>query len=141
VLVGDVAGQVKPTTGGGVVIGGLCAKLAGEASVRALEDDYMPQKLSGYEDEWRRKYGSELQSMLYFRRLLNGVDDELLDRMFHAFLEEGLEEKFTSLVMDGDMDMQAGIIKQACSDPVILGALARSVGRLAIAEILAVFGF
>ena len=39
VLVGDVAGQVKPTTAGGVVIGGLCAKLAGEVVTKALEED------------------------------------------------------------------------------------------------------
>ncbi|MCJ7731515.1 NAD(P)/FAD-dependent oxidoreductase [Candidatus Bathyarchaeota archaeon] len=139
-LVGDVAGQVKPTTAGGVVIGGLCARLAGETAVKALGVDSL-QLLGEYEREWRRHYGSELQSMLFLRRIMNGVDDERLNRMLHAFIEEGLEEKFTILVEEGDMDMQAEIIKRALTDPVILGALAKSVGRLAVSELFAAFGF
>jgi hypothetical protein len=79
--------------------------------------------------------------MLFLRRLMNGVDDERLNRMLHAFIEEGLEEKFTALVEEGDMDMQAEIIKRALTDPVILGALAKSVGRLAVSELFAAFGF
>ncbi len=139
-LVGDVAGQVKPTTAGGVVIGGLCARLAGETAVKALGGSSL-QLLEEYEREWRRHYGSELQSMLFLRRLMNGVDDERLNRMLHAFIEEGLEEKFTILVEEGDMDMQAEIIKRALTDPVILGALAKSVGRLAVSELFAAFRF
>jgi flavin-dependent dehydrogenase len=141
VLAGDVAGQVKPTTGGGVVIGGLCAKLAGEASVKALEYGYSLHRLNDYEEEWRSLYGSELQAMLYIRTFLNRLDDERICRMFHTFTEGKLEEKFTTLVMEGDMDMQAGIIKRALTDPAILGSLVKSLGRLAIKEILAAFGF
>jgi geranylgeranyl reductase family protein len=143
VLAGDVAGQVKPTTGGGVVIGGLCAKLAGETSVKALEYGYSLHRLNNYEEEWRSLYGSELQAMLYIRMFLNRLDDERICRMFHTFAEGKLEEKFTftTLVMEGDMDMQAGIIKRALTDPAILGSLVKSLGRLAIKEILAAFGF
>jgi geranylgeranyl reductase family protein len=141
VLAGDVAGHVKPTTGGGVVIGGLCAKIAGEASVKALEDEYAFYSLDNYEDEWRGLYGSELQAMLYVRNFLNRLDDERICRMFHAFIEETLEEKFTALVMEGDMDMQAGVIKRALTDPAILGSLAKSLGRLVMKEILTAFGF
>ena len=36
-LVGDAAGHVKPTTGGGVVLGGLCAIEAGKVASKALE--------------------------------------------------------------------------------------------------------
>ncbi len=137
-LIGDAAGQVKPTTGGGVVIGGLCAKLAGETAVKALEDG---QGVEEYENEWRRRYGSELQTMLYLRKLMNSQDDDRVNRIFHAFIEEGLEEKFTALVEEGDMDMQGDIIRRALTDPAILGALAMCVGRLAVSELLAVFGF
>jgi digeranylgeranylglycerophospholipid reductase len=139
-LVGDVAGQVKPTTAGGVVIGGLCAKIAGETTVKALESESV-QLISEYDVAWRAKYGSELQTMLFLRSILNGLDNNRINRIFHAFIEEGLEEKFTRLVEDGDMDMQADVIKRAVSDPVILGALAKSAGRIALSEILAVFGF
>ena len=136
-LVGDVAGQVKPTTGGGVVIGGLCAQLAGEIGASALGED---TGVLGYEREWRRKYGSELQTMLIMRRLLNGLNDAQMNRAAHVFIEEGLEEKFTRLVEEGDMDMQASVIKQALTDPTILAALARSLGRLAVSEVFSAFG-
>lgn len=139
-LVGDVAGQVKPTTAGGVVVGGLCAKIAGENAVKALESGNI-QLIDEYDSAWRAKYGSELQTMLFLRSIFNSLDDDRVNRVFQAFIEEGLEEKFTRLVEDGDMDMQADVIKRAVSDPVILGALAKSAGRIALSEILSVFGF
>ncbi|MEM1884804.1 MAG: NAD(P)/FAD-dependent oxidoreductase, partial [Candidatus Jordarchaeales archaeon] len=35
-VVGDAAGQVKPTTGGGVVTGGICSKIAGRVAAEAV---------------------------------------------------------------------------------------------------------
>lgn len=139
-LVGDVAGQVKPTTGGGVIIGGLCAGIAGETTVKTLETGDI-QVLDGYEAAWRDSYGSELQTMLLLRNLLNMLDNDRINRVFHAFIEEELEAKFTALVETGDMDMQADIIRKAAMDPVIMGALMRSAGRVALSEFLSVFGF
>ena len=139
-LVGDVAGQVKPTTAGGVVIGGLCAKIAGETAAKALETGDV-QYYNAYDSAWRAEYGSELQTMLFLRSILNSLDNDRMNRIFHAFIEEELEAKFTILVEDGDMDMQADVIKRAISDPVILGALAKSAGRIAFSEILSVFRF
>jgi len=57
-LAGDAAGQVKSTTGGGVVFGGNCAVLAGK---------YHSQPLR-YELEWRARYGADLA----FHGLLHG---------------------------------------------------------------------
>jgi digeranylgeranylglycerophospholipid reductase len=67
-LAGDAAGQVKSTTGGGVIFGGNCAALAGK---------YHSQPLR-YELEWRTRYGVDLA----FHGLLHGYlatrrDDEL----------------------------------------------------------------
>jgi digeranylgeranylglycerophospholipid reductase len=49
-LVGDAAGHVKSTTGGGVVFGGNCAALAGRHATS-------PQR---YELEWRLRHGLDL---------------------------------------------------------------------------------
>ncbi|GAI10492.1 unnamed protein product, partial [marine sediment metagenome] len=38
-MVGDAAGQVKPTTGGGIYYGLLCADIAANNLHRALEND------------------------------------------------------------------------------------------------------
>ncbi len=49
-LVGDAAGQVKSTTGGGVVFGGNCAALAGRHATSPWR----------YEVEWRLRHGLDL---------------------------------------------------------------------------------
>jgi len=59
-LAGDAAGQVKSTTGGGVIFGGMCAALAGRHAGN-------PRR---YELEWRLRYGADLA----------------LHRMIHSFI-------------------------------------------------------
>jgi len=134
-LVGDVAGQAQPTTAGGVVIGGLCSILAGESASRFMEGGNQTS-LDWYEGEWRRLYGRELSTMLNLRRLLNGIGDERMSRMFRAFNEEGMGPRIAALIEDGDMDMQADIIRRAFMDPVLLGVMAKVVGRVLLGEVL-----
>jgi flavin-dependent dehydrogenase len=52
-LVGDAAGQVKATTGGGIIYGCLCA----ETLSRTIADG---KPLSEYEKRWRSAYGKDL---------------------------------------------------------------------------------
>ena len=137
-LVGDVAGQVKPTTAGGVVIGGLCSILAGE-SVSQFMERGTQTALDWYEGEWRRLYGRELSTMLILRKLLNGIGDERMSRMFSAFNEEGMGSRIASLIEEGDMDMQADIIRKAFMDPVLLGVMAKVVGRVLLSEVSSFF--
>ena len=62
VVVGGAAGQVKPTTGGGIYYGLLCADLAADNLHRALETDSLSAKsLAGAEDGL---LGSKILSML-----------------------------------------------------------------------------
>jgi flavin-dependent dehydrogenase len=138
-LVGDVAGQVKPTTGGGVVIGGLCAKLVGEAASKYLSSGTQSD-LDWYDDEWRSLYGNELSTMLTLRKMLNSMGDERLSRMFKAFNAEGMGEKLTRLVEEGDMDMQASVIRKAFTDPELVAVMARVAGRVVLGEVLSFFG-
>ncbi len=66
-LVGDAAGQVKATTGGGVIFGGLCAKIAAQEILSALKGGGMPQ----YEKKWREKYGNALSLHRFIRSFYN----------------------------------------------------------------------
>jgi hypothetical protein len=92
--------------------------------------------LSRYDKLWREKYGSEFRSMLALRGLMNGLGDGLFNRAFQAFGEEGLQAKAQSLLERGDMDMQAGVIREALTDPAILACLIRSLGRVTLGELL-----
>ncbi|VVB76633.1 Digeranylgeranylglycerophospholipid reductase [uncultured archaeon] len=56
-LVGDAAGQVKPTTGGGIVFGGNAAKMA----ARAIRDHVESEKRLGeYETAFMKRFGGDL---------------------------------------------------------------------------------
>jgi len=132
-LVGDAAGHVKPTSGGGVVLGGLCALMAGDVASGHLGGG---ERLSRYDKLWRERYGHEFGSMLALRGLLNGLGDERLSRLLHAFKEEGLQARAESLLERGDVDMQAGVIRDALTDPDVLACLVRSLGRVALGELL-----
>jgi len=136
-LAGDVAGQVKATTGGGVVVGGLCAQLAGETAVDALGcGDTCWGRLSGYERRWRRLYERELRTMYTARRLLNRMPDERLNRLLAGLRGAGLQGVLGDLVSRGDMDMQAGIIREAVRNPRLLYMLLRGVGVAALGELV-----
>ena len=139
-LVGDVAGQVKPTTAGGVVIGGLCAEIAGKAASSYLEKGAQ-EELDWYDKEWRRLYGNELSTMQVLRGMLNGIGDDRMNRLFRAFNKEGMGDKITALVSDGDMDMQGEVIRKAFSDPRIIAVMAKVAGRVVVGEVLSFFGF
>ncbi len=65
-LAGDAAGQVKSTTGGGVVFGGNCAALAGR-----FADDPLR-----YELEWRMRFGPDLAMHGLIHRYLSKQSDE-----------------------------------------------------------------
>ena len=139
-LVGDAAGQTKPTTGGGVILGGLCAIEAGRTAAEAVEaGDCSAGFLRRYQKAWRASLGREFTSMLSARRLLNRLSDERIDRLFDALRREGLEETLRGLVEGGDMDMHSGVIRAALRDPGLLRVLVRVAGRLALGELRSLF--
>ncbi len=114
-VVGDAAGQTKPTTGGGVVVGGLCAQLAGRVGASALlEDDLSAKRLSRYERQWKSLLGSELAKMRALRRLFPRLSDDSLNRLLEFALGSDLrrivEEK-------GDMDFQGDVINHIIRQP------------------------
>jgi flavin-dependent dehydrogenase len=97
-LVGDAAGQVKPTSGGGVYMGALCAKIAGDVAARASRGEC---GLSEYEKRWRSAVGKELEIGMMIHRSLGKLSDDNLNE-FMAFLNKpDIRELMTEY---GDMD-------------------------------------
>ncbi len=80
--VGDAAGLVKPTTGGGIYYGMISGALAAEVLGPALETDRLgAADLRKYEKLWRRRLGSEIRVSLAFRRLAERLDDEAINAL------------------------------------------------------------
>ncbi len=82
--VGDAAGQVKPTTGGGIYYGFLCAGIAVDTLDRAFSvGDFSAKRLSQYEKGWKKKLSGEIRIDRYargfFKRLSDGQINQLFD--------------------------------------------------------------
>lgn len=93
VLVGDAAGQVKPTTGGGIYYGLLCAGIAADNLHLALEtDDLSADRLANYERQWRKKLGRELTIDYYARRFYERLSDRQIDRAFDIAISNHVDE-------------------------------------------------
>jgi digeranylgeranylglycerophospholipid reductase len=77
VLVGDAAGQTKPTTGGGIYFGMLCSDMAADTLHKALiDDDLSSRRLSEYQNKWQHKLKSELDIQYISRRIYKHLSDQ-----------------------------------------------------------------
>jgi flavin-dependent dehydrogenase len=102
--VGDVASQVKPTTGGGVITGLTCARIAGETVGQAVkEDNYSADALKRYQVKWGYELGFDMKAMLFARKLLNRLSDREIDRLFSASIKSRLEK---TLIHVKNLDLQ-----------------------------------
>ena len=122
VVVGDAAGQVKQTTGGGIVIGGYCGKLAGAAAASAASHSGIDSErfLRSYDNEWREKFGSDLRKMSLARKMFASLSDETLDRLFSV-----LRDNVSEIEAEGDMDFQGKIITRMLKKRKVAALLPR----------------
>ncbi len=105
-LVGDAAGQVKPTSGGGIYMGAVCAKIAGEVAARASRKE---TELEEYEKRWRNAVGRELAIGMRIHKSLGKLSDENLNE-FIAFLNKPeIREIITEY---GDMDHPSVLLQK-----------------------------
>ncbi|VVB91926.1 Digeranylgeranylglycerophospholipid reductase [uncultured archaeon] len=108
-LVGDAAGQVKPTSGGGVYMGAVCAKIAGEMAARAARKE---TRLEEYEKRWRNAVGRELAIGMRIHRSLGKLSDKNLNE-FLAFLNK---PEITDCITEyGDMDHPSVLLQKLIS--------------------------
>ncbi|MFZ2410231.1 MAG: NAD(P)/FAD-dependent oxidoreductase [Candidatus Methanoperedens sp.] len=97
-LVGDAAGQVKPTSGGGIYMGAVCARIAGEVAARASRKEAMPEE---YEKRWRSAVGRELAIGMRIHKSLGKLSDENLNEFISFLNKPDIREAITEY---GDMD-------------------------------------
>jgi flavin-dependent dehydrogenase len=82
VAVGDAAGLVKPTTGGGIYYGMLSGVFAADTLADALERDRLEARaLRQYEARWRQRLGQEIRVGLAFRSIAARLSDESIDEL------------------------------------------------------------
>ncbi len=90
-VVGDAAGLVKPTTGGGIHYSVLSAGIAAEVGDAALRRDRLDARsLSDYERRWRHHLADELESQQALRRVVTSLDDTEVDSLFDLAQTDGI---------------------------------------------------
>lgn len=90
-IVGDAAGLVKPTTGGGIYYSVVSGRLAAGVLAEQLERDELgAQHLSRYERLWRKRFQSEFEAQLALRRVAEGMEDDAIDALFELARTDGL---------------------------------------------------
>jgi digeranylgeranylglycerophospholipid reductase len=89
-VIGDAAGLVKPTTGGGIyysiVSGSLAADVAGEG---LTGDRLEAASLATYETRWRAHLSSELKAQAALRKAAEVMSDGDIDALFDLAKTDG----------------------------------------------------
>ena len=101
-LVGDAAGQVKATTGGGIIFGCSCAHVLAETIA-----DGKP--LREYDKAWRRRYGADLTIHRMIHEYYSGIGAGSLGMLIRITKALGAESFFGAY---GDMDRPSLMLKR-----------------------------
>jgi len=90
-VVGDAAGLVKPTTGGGIYYSLLSAGMAADVLLSALADgDLSARRLSDYQRRWKAQLKNELDTQLSFRKLAQQMSDDDIEGLFELARTDGV---------------------------------------------------
>ncbi len=117
-VVGDAASQVKPTTGGGIVFGLLCSRIAGEVAFEALKsNDFSEGFLSRYQSRWKELIGFDLSAMRQLRKTLNRLSDDRIDKIIGLCSRFGVGRVLEEI---GDLDFQGKSLVRVIGHPSAL---------------------
>ncbi|MGC8936758.1 MAG: lycopene cyclase family protein, partial [Candidatus Methanomethylicaceae archaeon] len=115
VSVGDAGGFAKPTTGGGIILGCLTARMAGRAAASAIRGG----SLSEFEREWKVQYQGEFEKMRVAARVFRNMREEELERIMVEAHKYGLLEELVGY----DMDLQGRLIDRVARSRLLRHAL------------------
>jgi flavin-dependent dehydrogenase len=91
IVVGDAAGQTKPTTAGGIFSCGMAGILAGKSIAKAIaskDDGYLYE----YEKTWKSMFWKEFNSMLLARKVLERLDNKSIDSIFSSISKMAINQ-------------------------------------------------
>jgi geranylgeranyl reductase family protein len=106
-VVGDAAGHVKATSGGGIYFSLVAGRLAAEAAAQALDGDAAAYR--AYERAWLRRFGREVRFTVGVRRMLNALSDADLARLIAAIARNPLLQR--TIEEHGDTQYQSRLLR------------------------------
>jgi len=89
--IGDAAGLVKPTTGGGIHYSIVSASIAADVAVKALASDRLTAaSLATYERRWRAELEDEFVAQQELRDVVTDLSDQAIDSFFELAHTDGI---------------------------------------------------
>jgi len=91
VVVGDAAGLVKPTTGGGIYYSLVSGEIAADVLAERLAADRLDAaSLADYERRWRKRFKPEFDAQLALRMLAQRLSDAEINALFDLVSTDGI---------------------------------------------------
>lgn len=124
-VIGDAAGLVKPTTGGGIYYGLLTAELAAATAAEALAaGDCSARFLRRYQGAWQAALASEIRTGSLFRGYASQLSDAQIDEAFQLVGSD----QVTRLIRDhATFNWHRAVILALWRCPKVRGFLWRSI--------------
>ncbi|MDA1129325.1 MAG: NAD(P)/FAD-dependent oxidoreductase [Chloroflexi bacterium] len=122
-VVGDAAGQVKPTTGGGIFYSLLASEIASGVLDQALRDDKLSaNELGAYQKEWKSLLSIELEVGYSARRAFEFLGDSQISSLVHQAGKNGLVAELANSP-DVSFDWHSSMISKIMGHPTMGGVL------------------
>ena len=122
-VIGDAAGQVKPTTGGGIYFGCIGAKIAAGVLDQALRHDNLTaSQLSRYQKQWKVKMGKELSRGYRARWAYTKLSDRQIEGIFNALDATGIAEALlnsSDFSFDWHSKLVMAVLKRSSTYPLL----------------------
>lgn len=124
-IIGDAASQVKPTTGGGLLIGFESVQFAKEAILNALNSNYsdalnserfdendkeiLQDVFKDYQEDFEKRFLKEFSYQFKVQKTFCTLSDDDLDYFFVKLREKEADKLISEY---GDMDNQSVLVKE-----------------------------
>lgn len=110
-IVGDSAGQTKPSTGGGIYSCGLAGVLAGQAAAKYLLDGDT-DALQKYSRSWLHLFEEDFKTSLQARKVYEKMDNRSIEKVFNLIREKDL---LNELLQEDGFDQHSKWIRRILS--------------------------
>jgi len=107
-VVGDCAGQTKPSTGGGIYSCGLAGIFSGQAAANYILDG-RSDALEEYERRWLHLFKRDFKITLQARKIYEKIDNQGIEKLFNLLKEKNL---INEILQQGDFDEHSKWVKQ-----------------------------
>jgi digeranylgeranylglycerophospholipid reductase len=113
IVVGEAAGQVKTTTGGGIYFGLICSEIAAETVLRAFKcNDFSEKFFTEYEISWRKRIEPELKAGKILRNIFSRLSDYQINLVIDLARKDGVLPIIKKSNFDWHKDIITYLVRQ-----------------------------